>query len=56
MGPLQLNKLKLTNNFKQQRTASTGLAKVVVQCFADTPDSYRDVVNQTLVLRMKIYG
>jgi hypothetical protein len=31
---------------------NTGLAKVAVQYSADTPDSYRDVVNQTLVLRI----
>jgi hypothetical protein len=35
---------------------NTGLAKVAVQCSADTPDSYRDVVNQSLVLRINIYG
>ena len=29
-----------------------GFAKVAVQCSADTPDSYRDVVNQSLVLRI----
>ena len=33
------------------RTANTGLTKVAVQCYADT-----FVVNQTLVLRINIYG
>lgn len=32
--------------------ANKGLAKVVVHCFIDSPDSYRDVVNQTLILRI----
>jgi hypothetical protein len=35
----------------EARTANTGLAKVAVQCFADT-----FVVNQTLVLRINICG
>ena len=35
----------------KQRTANTGLAKVAVQCSADT-----FVVNQTLVLRINICG
>jgi hypothetical protein len=51
MDLLQLNKLKLTNNCKQQRTANTGLAKVAVQYSADT-----FVVNQSLVLRINICG
>ena len=36
---------------REARTANTGLAKVAVQCFADT-----FVVNQSLVLRMNICG
>jgi hypothetical protein len=36
---------------KKQRTANTGLAKVAVQCSADT-----FVVNQGLVLRINISG
>jgi hypothetical protein len=36
---------------KEARTDNTGLAKVAVQCSADT-----FVVNQTLVLRMNICG
>ena len=36
---------------KKQRTANTGLAKVAVQCSADT-----FVVNQSLVLRINICG
>src|SRR5690606_10314971 len=36
---------------KQNRTANTGLAKVAVQCSADT-----FVVNQSLVLRINICG
>ncbi|WP_162604292.1 hypothetical protein [Flavobacterium silvisoli] len=39
----------LTN--KKARTANTGLAKVAVQCSADT-----FVVNQSLVLRINICG
>ena len=35
----------------KSRTANSGLAKVAVQCSADT-----FVVNQTLVLRINIYG
>ena len=35
----------------KQRTANTGLAKVAVQCSADT-----FVVNQSLVLRINICG
>ncbi len=35
----------------KNRTANTGLAKVAVQCSADT-----FVVNQTLVLRINICG
>jgi len=35
----------------EARTANTGLAKVAVQCSADT-----FVVNQTLVLRINICG
>jgi len=36
---------------QQERTANTGLAKVAVQCSADT-----FVVNQSLVLRINICG
>ncbi len=36
---------------EEQRTANTGLAKVAVQCSADT-----FVVNQSLVLRINICG
>jgi hypothetical protein len=36
---------------KKQRTANTGLAKVAVQCSAET-----FVVNQNLVLRINICG
>jgi len=36
---------------EEQRTANTGLAKVAVQCSADT-----FVVNQTVVLRINICG
>ena len=44
--------IKLTNlTDEKQRTANTGLAKVAVQCSADT-----FVVNQTLVLRINICG
>jgi hypothetical protein len=35
----------------KKRTANTGLAKVAVQCSADT-----FVVNQSLVLRINIFG
>ncbi len=38
-------------NERKQRTANTGLAKVSVQCSADT-----FVVNQSLVLRINICG
>ena len=38
-------------NKQEGRTANTGLAKVAVQCSADT-----FVVNQTLVLRINICG
>jgi len=38
-------------NKKKERTANTGLAKVAVQCSADT-----FVVNQSLVLRINICG
>ena len=41
--------IKLTKN--EARTANTGLAKVAVQCSADT-----FVVNQTLVLHINICG
>ncbi len=40
-------KLANTDDSKESRTANTGLAKVAVQCSADTL-----VVNQTLVLRI----
>jgi hypothetical protein len=44
--------IKLTNlTDEKQRTANTGLAKVAVQCSADT-----FVVNQSLVLRINICG
>ena len=36
---------------EEERTANTGLAKVAVQCFADT-----FVVNQSLELRINICG
>jgi hypothetical protein len=36
---------------KEGRSRNTGLAKVAVQCYADT-----FVVNQSLVLRINIYG
>ena len=36
---------------REARTANTGLAKVAVQCFADT-----FVVNQTLVFQIKFCG
>jgi len=39
------------DEIKEQRTANTGLAKVAVQCSADT-----FVVNQSLVLRTNICG
>ena len=39
------------NNIKEQRRHNTGLAKVAVQCSADTL-----VVNQSLVLRINICG
>jgi hypothetical protein len=42
--------LRLTVD-KEARTANTGLAKVAVQCSADT-----FVVNQNLVLRINISG
>lgn len=38
-------------NERKQRTANTGLAKVEVQCFADT-----FVVNHSLVLHINICG
>jgi len=42
----------ITNNLKKEgQTHNTGLAKVAVQCPADT-----FVVNQTLVLRINICG
>ena len=44
--------IKLTNlTDEKQRTANTGLAKVAVQCSADT-----FLVNQSLVLRINICG
>ena len=46
-----LYKLNRTDIKYKQRTANTGLAKVAVQCFADT-----FVVNQSLVLRINICG
>ncbi len=45
---LKLKDLELKN---KARTANTGLAKVAVQCSADT-----FVVNQSLVLRINICG
>jgi hypothetical protein len=41
----------MKSNLKKARTANTGLAKVAVQCYADT-----FVVNQSLVLRINICG
>ncbi|MDZ4147308.1 MAG: hypothetical protein U1C58_03400 [Flavobacteriaceae bacterium] len=41
----------LTDRRKEHRTHNTGLAKVAVQCSADT-----FVVNQTLVVRINICG
>ena len=41
----------LNSTEKEQRTANTGLAKVAVQCSADT-----FVVNPSLVLRINICG
>jgi len=41
----------MTMEDKEQRTANTGLAKVAVQCSADT-----FVVNQTFVFRINICG
>ena len=46
MGLLQVN-----NGRQESRTHNTGLAKVAVQCSADT-----FVVNQSLVLRINICG
>jgi len=46
MGLLQVN-----NDRQECRTYNTGLAKMAVQCSADT-----FVVNQTLVLRINICG
>ncbi len=43
--------MNLTNLKEEQRPGNTGLAKVAVQCSADT-----FVVNQTLVLRINICG
>jgi hypothetical protein len=42
----------LTMTEERRPACNTGLAKVAVPFSADTPDSYRDVVNQTLVLRI----
>ena len=42
---------RLTGDIKEQRRHNTGLAKVAVQCSADT-----FVVNQSLVLRINICG
>jgi len=42
---------KQTTTEKEQRRHNSGLAKVAVQCSADS-----FVVNQTLVLRINIYG
>jgi len=53
----QANAQRLSNIDRQQhdrkeaRTGNTGLAKVAVQCYADT-----FVVNQSLVLRINICG
>ncbi len=41
---------KLTTD-REARTHNSGLAKVAVQCYADTL-----MVNQTLVLRINIFG
>ena len=43
--------LKVNNGRQESRTHNTGLAKVAVQCSADT-----FVVNQSLVLRINICG
>jgi hypothetical protein len=43
--------MELTHRRKKNTTANTGLAKVAVQCSADT-----FVVNQKLVLRINICG
>jgi hypothetical protein len=42
---------RLTNSLTSMPAANTGLAKVAVQCSADS-----FVVNQTLVLRINICG
>jgi len=44
-------KLNLCNEIKRITAANTGLAKVAVQCYADT-----FVVNQTFVLRINFGG
>jgi hypothetical protein len=45
---------KAVTNYEKDGFASryTGMAKVAVQCSADTPNSYWDVVYQNLVLRI----
>ena len=53
MGKQQSDLVNITDNFRTDRRAAdnTGLAKVAVQCSADT-----FVVNQSLVLRINICG
>jgi hypothetical protein len=46
----------MTINTTETPAGNTGLAKAAVQCSADIPDSYRDAVNQTLVLRISPDG
>ena len=48
---MEQNTNRQTDNGVNSTGANTGLAKVAVQCSADT-----FVVNQTLVLRIKISG
>jgi len=48
---MTLIQAQLNSQNKEARTANTGLAKVAVQCSADT-----FVVNQNLVLRINICG
>ena len=49
---MRVSKTGHTNHDRQESTGgNTGLAKVAVQCFADT-----FVVNQSLVLRINICG
>lgn len=52
----KLNSKKQNKQTDKSTVPITGLAKKRVQCSADTPDSYRDVVNQSLVLRINPEG